>query len=90
MTAAILIKVLHIFSAMWLAAGILGRELARSQARQANALPDFRTLAGLAGKFEGLMSNRAVLQSFSVGSSWLSSRVGRFSGSSRVPRLIGC
>jgi uncharacterized membrane protein len=57
-------KLLHIVSAFWFIAGILGRQLARSQARRAGNIQDFSTLSDLAARFEELMvipGNLAVI-----------------------------
>jgi hypothetical protein len=58
------IKLLHVFTAFWFIAGIVGRQLTRSQARRTTDLHDFSTLLTLAARFEELMvipGNLAVI-----------------------------
>jgi low temperature requirement protein LtrA len=49
------LKLLHELAAFWFIAGILGRQLARRQARRSTDIAAFTTLTGLAGRFESLM-----------------------------------
>jgi hypothetical protein len=52
MHIAMLLKILHVFSAIALFAGIVGRQVTRSQARKAGDLKTFLELSALAGQFE--------------------------------------
>jgi hypothetical protein len=55
MTANLFIKLLHILAAIWMIAGIIGRQLTRSQALKTDQLPIFLAFTHLAGRFESLM-----------------------------------
>jgi hypothetical protein len=55
MLLALILKVLHVLSAMAFVAGIVGREIARSQARKASELKIFLELSALAGQFERIL-----------------------------------
>jgi uncharacterized membrane protein len=52
MDIALILKTLHVLSAMALVAGIVGRQLVRSQARKTADLKTFQELSALAGQFE--------------------------------------
>jgi len=49
---ALILKILHVLSAMALVAGIVGRQMARSQAQKATDINFFVELTSLAGRFE--------------------------------------
>ncbi len=55
MSLAIVIKLLHVLSAMWLVSGLLGRRLAVGQAAQATNIHTLSDLVKLGGQFEQRM-----------------------------------
>jgi hypothetical protein len=61
MTIFSLLKMLHILSAIWMIAGVLGWQMARAQARCMDELQVFLSLAGLAGRFENRMARPGSL-----------------------------
>jgi hypothetical protein len=52
MSIALILKILHVLSAMALVAGIVGRQIVRGQARKATDLKLFLALSDAAGHFE--------------------------------------
>lgn len=52
MNIPLILKILHVFSAMALVTGIVGRQLIRSQAKRATDLKTFSEFSILAGQFE--------------------------------------
>ena len=55
MNLAVIIKLLHVLSAMWLVSGLLGRWLALGQAAQTTNLQTLSDLVKLGGQFEQRM-----------------------------------
>lgn len=55
MILAQILKILHVLTAMAFVAGIMGREITRSQARKASELKIFLELSALAGQFERIL-----------------------------------
>jgi len=45
----------HVLAAFWLVAGIVGRDVSLSKARQATDVRDVVTIADVAGRFDGLL-----------------------------------
>jgi uncharacterized membrane protein len=50
-----ILKLIHVLSAFWFVAGLLGRAFALETARRAGNMPTVQTLVQLAGRFEFLM-----------------------------------
>ena len=55
MNSYLLFKLLHVLAAFWFIAGILGRQVARAQAKSSGDINSFATLSHVAGCFESLM-----------------------------------
>jgi hypothetical protein len=49
------LKLLHVLSAMWVLAGMLGRAVALGSARRAPNMPILKAIADVSGRFENLM-----------------------------------
>ena len=61
MSAYALLKLLHVLSAMWLVAGLLGRAVALSTARRSPEMRIIKAIADVSGRLENLMIAPGIL-----------------------------